>query len=130
MTRRYFTEYCTRVSQWRFVFDIQFLIMHNNTSGGRASYLPFRLKSTCIMRDRRDEMMDDPNLDASLHRAALRGLARINRLSFASRALYKPIRTRGLLVGEEVAREAQVVVDLDQKIRQPNAPDLIFQPCG
>ncbi len=43
------------------------------------------------MRDSRDEMMDDPKLDASLHRAALRGLARINRLSFASRALYKPI---------------------------------------
>ena len=44
------------------------------------------------MRDRRDEMMDDPKLDVSLHRAALQGLARINRLSFASKVLYTPIR--------------------------------------
>lgn len=44
------------------------------------------------MRDRRDEMMDDPKLDVTLHRAALLGLARINRLSFASRVLYTPIR--------------------------------------
>lgn len=44
------------------------------------------------MRDLRNEMMDDPKLDVSLHRSALLGLARINRLSFASKVLYTLIR--------------------------------------
>lgn len=37
------------------------------------------------------ELMDDPSLARDAHEAALRGLARINRLSFASRAHFKPL---------------------------------------
>ena len=37
--------------------------------------------------------MDDPDLDPRAHRGALRGLARINRLSAADRLLHRAIRT-------------------------------------
>ena len=45
--------------------------------------------------DRRDltpELMDDPALDERMHRAALRGLARLNRLSGAAGILWAPLR--------------------------------------
>jgi 2-polyprenyl-3-methyl-5-hydroxy-6-metoxy-1,4-benzoquinol methylase len=44
-------------------------------------------------RQRRPELMDEPNLDARAHRAALRGLERINFWSGSARVLWGPIRT-------------------------------------
>jgi SAM-dependent methyltransferase len=49
----------------------------------------FRVAS---FREREPEVMDDPALDAERHRGALRGLARINRLSASSEILWRPIR--------------------------------------
>jgi 2-polyprenyl-3-methyl-5-hydroxy-6-metoxy-1,4-benzoquinol methylase len=43
-------------------------------------------------RQRRPEMMDQPELDPRAHRAALRGLERINFWSNSARILWKPIR--------------------------------------
>jgi 2-polyprenyl-3-methyl-5-hydroxy-6-metoxy-1,4-benzoquinol methylase len=42
-------------------------------------------------RDRRPEVMDDPNLPAGEHNAALAGLARINRWSGSARILWPPL---------------------------------------
>jgi 2-polyprenyl-3-methyl-5-hydroxy-6-metoxy-1,4-benzoquinol methylase len=44
-------------------------------------------------RDRTPELMDDPGLDPAEHRAALAGLARLNRFSQAAGALWPAIRT-------------------------------------
>jgi len=43
------------------------------------------------VRDRRDELMDDPDLDEGVHRQALRGLQRINRISAIPSLLYRSI---------------------------------------
>ena len=43
-------------------------------------------------RDRRAELMDDPSLGSREHRAALRGLGRLNRLSGAAAALWRAVR--------------------------------------
>ncbi len=48
--------------------------------------------STLAERDRRPEVMDDPGLDPAAHRAALRGLARINRFSCSDAILWPAIR--------------------------------------
>jgi 2-polyprenyl-3-methyl-5-hydroxy-6-metoxy-1,4-benzoquinol methylase len=45
-------------------------------------------------RDRQPELMDQPGLAAEAHHDALAGLATINRLSFAARALWRPIAAR------------------------------------
>lgn len=42
-------------------------------------------------RNRQPEWMDEPDLDRGLHEAALRGLARINSVSFAASALWREI---------------------------------------
>jgi len=42
-------------------------------------------------RRRETELMDDPGLDPAAHGAALRGLARINRLSGSWRGLWRPL---------------------------------------
>jgi 2-polyprenyl-3-methyl-5-hydroxy-6-metoxy-1,4-benzoquinol methylase len=42
-------------------------------------------------RDRQDEWMDEPDLDARLHHAALSGLARLNWLSGSTRILAAPV---------------------------------------
>jgi 2-polyprenyl-3-methyl-5-hydroxy-6-metoxy-1,4-benzoquinol methylase len=42
-------------------------------------------------RDRQPELMDQPGLSEDAHRLALRGLARINRLSFTPRRIWRPI---------------------------------------
>lgn len=44
-----------------------------------------------MRRDRQPELMDDPALDPGAHSAALRGLARINRVSGAARVLWEAI---------------------------------------
>lgn len=43
-------------------------------------------------RDRRPELMDDPALDEGLHRQALRGLERVNRISGISRLIWRSVR--------------------------------------
>lgn len=43
-------------------------------------------------RDRQPELMDDPALDESLHRQALRGLERVNRISGIARLLWRTVR--------------------------------------
>lgn len=43
-------------------------------------------------RERIPELMDDPGIDPAAHRAALAGLARINRLSCSADLLWPPIR--------------------------------------
>lgn len=43
-------------------------------------------------RDRRPELMDDPDLDRRVHAHALRGLAAVNRLSGAARAILDDLR--------------------------------------
>jgi 2-polyprenyl-3-methyl-5-hydroxy-6-metoxy-1,4-benzoquinol methylase len=45
-------------------------------------------------RDRRPELMDEPGLAAAAHDAALAGLTRVNRLSFAASTLWRPIAER------------------------------------
>jgi SAM-dependent methyltransferase len=52
---------------------------------GRSSRLDLR------RRRREPELMDDPELEASEHDAALRGLARINRFTAAARLTWEPI---------------------------------------
>ncbi len=42
-------------------------------------------------RDRQDEWMDQPDLDAALHAEALAGLARVNRISGAARSIWRPL---------------------------------------
>ena len=42
-------------------------------------------------RHRIDEMMDDPAIDEASHRAALRGLARLNRISGSVARIWRPI---------------------------------------
>lgn len=52
-----------------------------------------RLLPDLTRRQLQPEVMDQPDLDASRHLAALRGLARINRLSGSVRILWPAIRT-------------------------------------
>lgn len=54
----------------------------------------FLLAPDLSVRDRRPELMDQPGIDAGVHRDALAGLERVNRLSFAAAALYRPITAR------------------------------------
>ena len=43
-------------------------------------------------RDRQPELMDDPALDEGLHRQALRGLERVNRISGIARLIWRSVR--------------------------------------
>lgn len=52
------------------------------------------MPSTLAARDRRPELMDQPGLAEPAHAAALAGLARVNRLSFAVGTLWRPIARR------------------------------------
>ncbi|MBA3311754.1 MAG: methyltransferase domain-containing protein [Planctomycetota bacterium] len=51
----------------------------------------FFLSPDLSARDRQPELMDQPGLAEDAHRAALRGLARVNRLSFSARSIWRPI---------------------------------------
>ena len=59
-------------------------------------------------RDRQDEWMDQPGLDASLHAGALAGLARVNRISGTPRSLWRPIMESA----DGAAREPLRVLDV------------------
>ena len=49
------------------------------------------LLPSVAVRDRQDELMDDPQLDGERHDAALRGLSRINSISGSSKVVWRPI---------------------------------------
>lgn len=49
------------------------------------------LLPSVAVRDRQDELMDDPQLSRERHEAALRGLSRINRFSGSARVLWNPL---------------------------------------
>jgi 2-polyprenyl-3-methyl-5-hydroxy-6-metoxy-1,4-benzoquinol methylase len=59
-------------------------------------------------RERRPEVMDQPDLDAGRHRDALRGLERINRWTGSSRILWRPLRA----LATEVAPAPLRVLDV------------------
>ncbi|GIW80317.1 MAG: methyltransferase [Gemmatales bacterium] len=50
------------------------------------------LMSSLKYRDRQPEWMDDPFLDESMHRSALAGLRRLNRVSRSASIVWRPIR--------------------------------------
>jgi 2-polyprenyl-3-methyl-5-hydroxy-6-metoxy-1,4-benzoquinol methylase len=50
-----------------------------------------RLLPDLATRDRQPELMDQPGLSESVHRQALAGLARVNRISFTTRTLWPPL---------------------------------------
>jgi 2-polyprenyl-3-methyl-5-hydroxy-6-metoxy-1,4-benzoquinol methylase len=58
------------------------------------------LLPSVAVRDRQDELMDDPQLSGERHDAALRGLSRLNRIGGSSRVVWRPIaqlaKERGL----------------------------------
>ena len=54
-------------------------------------------------RDRRPELMDQPGLDEQLHRRALTGLRRVNRISGTSRRLWQAIRPLALRAGRPLS---------------------------
>jgi 2-polyprenyl-3-methyl-5-hydroxy-6-metoxy-1,4-benzoquinol methylase len=51
----------------------------------------FFLVPNLAVRDRQPELMDQPGLSEEVHRNALRGLARVNQLSFSARSIWRPI---------------------------------------
>lgn len=63
-----------------------FILQRSSLQGPRSVF------SFLTHRQRFPELMDQPGLDASLHRQALRGLERINRWSGSARILWRPIR--------------------------------------
>lgn len=58
------------------------------------------------MRVREPEIMDRPDLDPEIHRAALRGLERLNRAAFSARGFLEPLRR---LATESVDRPLRVL---------------------
>ena len=81
------------------------------------------------------ELMDDLSLDASLHTQALHGLARINRVSFAANAIWKPIKNYYLIAGKKPLRildvasgAGDIVLSLALKARKENLP-FSFEGC-
>jgi 2-polyprenyl-3-methyl-5-hydroxy-6-metoxy-1,4-benzoquinol methylase len=59
-------------------------------------------------RNLQPELMDDPAIDPRVHRAALRGLARVNTISDASTPVAKAIRA-ALLEGDEVPERLSIL---------------------
>jgi 2-polyprenyl-3-methyl-5-hydroxy-6-metoxy-1,4-benzoquinol methylase len=51
----------------------------------------FFLVPNLAVRDRQPELMDQPGLSEVAHHNALRGLARVNRLSFSAKSIWRPI---------------------------------------
>lgn len=72
-------------------------------------------------RQRRPEVMDDPGLDPALHRAALRGLARLNAWSRADAPIWHAIepvlRTRPLSLLDIATGSADVPIRLARRAR-------------
>jgi 2-polyprenyl-3-methyl-5-hydroxy-6-metoxy-1,4-benzoquinol methylase len=87
-------------------------------------------------RDRTPELMDDPGLDPAEHRAALAGLARLNRYSQAAGALWPAIRR---LAHEHPGERVRVLdiatgggdvpIRLWTKARRAGLDNLVFHGC-
>ncbi|GJM23369.1 MAG: methyltransferase [Planctomycetota bacterium] len=75
-------------------------------------------------RRRRDELMDDPALDAARHHEALEGLARLHRASFTARRIWSRLaplaRTQDtpLRVLDVACGGGELLVDLAQRARR------------
>jgi SAM-dependent methyltransferase len=77
--------------------------------------------------------MDDPGLDGEEHAAALRGLARLNALSGAATALFRPLRAisggrGGLRVLDLASGGGDVTRGLARRARRAGLP-LAFEGC-
>lgn len=86
-------------------------------------------------RDRQEEWMDQPDLDASLHAEALRGLARVNRISGSVGSIWKPIEKLGKQITDRPLRVldvacggGDVAIGLKRKADQ-NGLDLEVTGC-
>ncbi len=60
------------------------------------------------VRNLQPELMDDPGIDPDVHRAALRGLARVNTISDAATPIARVIR-EALLEGDEVPERLSIL---------------------
>src|SRR5262245_34207879 len=83
-----------------------------------------RAEKSLAHRSHRPEIMDQPGLDASSHRAALRGLGRINRLSRSAALLWPAIaglatedRTRPVRVLDLASGGGDVAIGLARRAR-------------
>ncbi|HHN77249.1 MAG TPA: methyltransferase domain-containing protein [Phycisphaerales bacterium] len=79
-----------------------------------------------LQRDRRPERMDDPEIDQREHARALRGLARLNRLSMIERTVWRVIQqftqTGSVRVLDLAAGSGDLVVALAIKARKKGLP--------
>lgn len=91
------------------------------------------MKTQLAMLDRRNrqpELMDQPELDASMHAHALRSLSRINWISRTSASLWKPIRAlareaspaQPLRVLDLASGGGDVAIGLARRARQSGLP--------
>lgn len=65
--------------------------------------------SILAKRDRRPEVMDQPGLDAQLHRQALEGLRRSNRISRTAQSLWRGLDSTGVLHRSTLERPVRVL---------------------
>ncbi len=87
------------------------------------------------VRDRRPEVMDQPDLDTGLHHQSLRGLVRLNRLSGSSRILWRELRrfaftetSRPLRLLDVASGAGDVPIRLQQRARRRGV-DLHVDGC-
>jgi 2-polyprenyl-3-methyl-5-hydroxy-6-metoxy-1,4-benzoquinol methylase len=87
-------------------------------------------------RDRIPELMDDPGLGPAEHRAALAGLARLNRLSLSAGALWPAIRKlarehpgQPVRVLDIATGGGDVPIRLWTKARRAGLDNLVFHGC-
>ncbi len=94
--------------------------------------------SKLLRLDRRrlePEFMDDLALESARHRQALRGLERINQVSFSAASLWGPIQNYYFQAGRKPLRILDIasgagdsVIALSQMARKKNLP-LVFEGC-
>lgn len=91
------------------------------------------LASSTLARDRRDEWMDQPGLDPSEHRRALRGLARINAVSGSGRAILPELTNLAGRLGENrplrildlACGGGDVTIDLVRRAQRRGLPVMV-----
>ena len=81
------------------------------------------------------ELMDALMLESSEHLKALRGLQRINSVSFSSEALWHPIKRHCLLAGQRPLRvldvaagAGDIAIHLTKRAKKENLP-IVFEGC-
>lgn len=86
-------------------------------------------------RFRRPELMDQPGLDATVHRHALRGLQRVNWMSRTARVLWQPLRelaarngNRPLRILDVASGAGDVAVRLARRAERDGVP-LVCDGC-